>query len=94
MIIDFLQKNENVAEMVQQLGGFLTHWLPMFEAENRSYPAVGIGCTVGRYHSVYIANRLVTTFWGRGRPVQWRHQDLQRLSSSIGGPAFPESAWT
>ena len=47
MIIDFLQKNEDVEEMVQQLGGFLTHWLPMFEAENRSYLAVGIGCTGG-----------------------------------------------
>ena len=69
MIIDFLQKNEDVAEMGQQLGGFLTHWLPMFEAENRSYLAVGIGCTGGRYRSVYIANRPVTTFRGRGRPT-------------------------
>ena len=80
MIIDFLQQNKDVEETVQQLGGFLTYWLPMFEAENRSYLAVEIGCTGGRYRSVYIANRLVTTFRGRGRPVQWRHQDLQRLS--------------
>ena len=80
MIVNFLQQNEAVEEMVQQLGSFLTHWLPMFEAESRSYLAVGIGCTGGRHRSVYIVNRLVATFQGRGRAVQWRHRDLQQLS--------------
>ena len=76
MIIDFLRLNEDVEEMVKQLGGFLTHWLPMFEAENRSYLAVLIGCTGDSHCSVYIANPLVATFWDRGQPVQWRHRDL------------------
>jgi UPF0042 nucleotide-binding protein len=80
VIIDFLQQDEAVEEMVQQLGGFLNHWLPMFEAENRSYLAVGIGCTGGRHRTVYIVNRLVAAFRDRGRLVQWRHRDLQQLS--------------
>ena len=66
VIIDYLQQNEDVEEMVQQLGGFLTRWLPMLEAENRSNLSVGIGCTSSRHRSVYIVNRLVTTFRGPG----------------------------
>ena len=93
MISDFLQINEHVEEMVQQLGGFLAHWLPLFEAENRSYLVVGIGRTGGRHRSVYIVNHLVTTFRDPGRPVQWHHRDVQRLSESIGGLAVPENAW-
>ena len=76
-IIEFLDQNENVQEMVRQLEDFLEYWLPLFEAENRSYLTIGVGCTGGHHRSVYIINRLAQAFRDRGRPVQWHHRELR-----------------
>jgi UPF0042 nucleotide-binding protein len=86
-IINFLAQDEKVAEMVRQLEGFFEYWLPLFEAENRSYLTIGIGCTGGRHRSVYIIDRLVEAFRDRGRPVQWHHRDLQQLQLVDDEPA-------
>ena len=43
----FLQSHAEVGAMLDDIRGFLENWLPRFEANNRSYMTVAIGCTGG-----------------------------------------------
>ena len=45
--------------MVEDIIRFLDNWIPRFEADNRSYLTVGIGCTGGQHRSVYVTEQLV-----------------------------------
>src|SRR5690606_35898248 len=47
-----------VQDFLDSVAGFLTQWLPCFEADTRSYVTVAIGCTGGRHRSVYLAEKL------------------------------------
>jgi len=73
---DFLAGSDNVAEMIRQIREFIEHWLPAFQAENRSYITVAIGCTGGQHRSVYVADRLAGHFKDRPFNVQVRHREL------------------
>ncbi|MGU9956240.1 MAG: hypothetical protein ACNYPI_00925 [Arenicellales bacterium WSBS_2016_MAG_OTU3] len=48
--------------MAEQIRRFIEEWLPDFEAEQRSYITIAIGCTGGQHRSVYIVTRLVEAF--------------------------------
>lgn len=57
----WLEKDQSVAKMIQDISSFLSSWLPAFENAQRSYVTIGIGCTGGRHRSVYVAEKLTTT---------------------------------
>jgi UPF0042 nucleotide-binding protein len=61
-VIDFLQAQPVVAEMIEDIHGYLKKWLPRHAEESRSYLTVAIGCTGGQHRSVYIAERLRAIF--------------------------------
>jgi UPF0042 nucleotide-binding protein len=48
--------------------------VPRFEADNRSYLTVAIGCTGGRHRSVYVAERIAAEF-RKDRHVVVTHRD-------------------
>jgi UPF0042 nucleotide-binding protein len=75
-VAGFLDKHETVLEMIKQIRSFIETWLPSFEAEQRSYITVAIGCTGGRHRSVYIAQQLGDYFATRRINVQTRHREL------------------
>ncbi len=75
-VIDFLSKQEQVSEMVKQIKQFLGYWIPQFEADNRSYLCVAVGCTGGHHRSVYIVEQLAEYFRGQGKPVIVSHRDI------------------
>jgi UPF0042 nucleotide-binding protein len=75
-VIEFLEKTPMVKEMAQHISAFLDSWIPQFEAENRSYLTIAIGCTGGHHRSVYIAERLAAHFKTLGKHVLTRHRDL------------------
>ena len=54
-VIEFLEHQPEVMEMIADLRRFLETWLPRFEASDRSYLTVSIGCTGGQHRSVFIA---------------------------------------
>jgi UPF0042 nucleotide-binding protein len=74
-VIAFLEVDENVRRMVNEIGDFLRSWLPSYVRDNRSYLTVAIGCTGGQHRSVYIAERLAERFRSSVR-VLVRHRTL------------------
>ena len=75
-IIEFLEKQPIVEDMFTDLCNYLGKWLPQFEANNRSYMTVAIGCTGGHHRSVYLSERLAKHFSKELKNVQLRHRDL------------------
>jgi UPF0042 nucleotide-binding protein len=72
----FLQDDEFVNAMFDDIQNFLKKWLPQFEANNRTYMTVSIGCTGGQHRSVYMAERLFTAYQDEFANVQVRHREL------------------
>ncbi len=70
----FLETSEYAREMVTYVTAFLEKWIPRFEADNRSYLTIAIGCTGGRHRSVYVAEKLATHFRAM-RHVVATHRD-------------------
>ena len=75
-IVAFLEEQPDVADMLGDIVGFLERWLPLFEAENRAYLTVSVGCTGGRHRSVYLAERLAAHFGALRENVSLRHREL------------------
>lgn len=75
-VIEFLESQVDVASMLADIIGYLTRWIPKFQANNRSYLTVSIGCTGGQHRSVYIANRLYEHFSSQHQFVQIIHKEL------------------
>ena len=74
----FLGNQQSVRDMISQIGEFIENWLPEFQAENRSYITIALGCTGGQHRSVYIAARLADNFADNGKVnVQVRHRELE-----------------
>ncbi len=61
-IQDFLQAEPAVDRMVGDIVEFLERWIPTFEADNRSYLTIAMGCTGGRHRSVYVAEHIAAHF--------------------------------
>ncbi|MGL4768383.1 MAG: RNase adapter RapZ [Formosimonas sp.] len=77
---DFLKQQADTHMMIEDIEQFVTRWLPRFEADNRSYLTVAIGCTGGQHRSVYIAQalaqRMVSSGQRRQEQVLVRHRTL------------------
>jgi RNase adapter protein RapZ len=71
----YLRAQPEVLEMMAQIDAFLSHWLPSFEDDQRSYLTVAIGCTGGQHRSVYFVETLAYRFGGRVATLI-RHREL------------------
>jgi len=71
----YLVAQPEVLEMLAQVEAFLRRWLPAFEADQRSYLTVAIGCTGGQHRSVWFAERLAAAFATSGTTLV-RHREL------------------
>lgn len=76
-VIEFLNAQDTVNQMFEDLSGFLQRWIPAFDKENRSYLSVAIGCTGGQHRSVYLVERLEAHFRSQNKHVIVRHRDMQ-----------------
>jgi len=74
-IIDYLAAEPSVGTMYTHINDFLAHWIPCFEAENRAYLTVSIGCTGGRHRSVYLTERLAASIRANHDHVSVRHRE-------------------
>jgi len=72
----FLNQQPDFVEMFTDLSGYLNKWLPRFEANNRSYLTVAIGCTGGQHRSVFMCQKLFDSYKSSFTNVQLRHREL------------------
>lgn len=70
-----------VAEMTNDITGFLTRWLPEFLHNNRHTVTVAIGCTGGKHRSVFITDNLqrrLASTMPEGIKVLAKHREKHR----------------
>ena len=74
-VAEFLESDPDVVRMREDIGRFVSDWLPSYIRVNRNYLTVAIGCTGGQHRSVYLAETLARRFAGQAR-VLVRHRTL------------------
>ncbi len=74
-VIEFLERQEAVGRLFEDVRWFLMRWLPDMVRDNRYHVTVAIGCTGGQHRSVYLAEKLAADF-GKTWPVLVRHRGL------------------
>lgn len=78
----FLLAQQEFKDTYDDIERYLARQLPGFEASNRSYLTVAIGCTGGQHRSVVMCNRLFEHFKSSFENVQVRHRELASGESS------------
>ena len=74
---EWLAGKADVSQYLDDVQRFLDAWLPRFEADNRSYVTICIGCTGGRHRSVYLCERLAEHFRATREQVLTFHRELE-----------------
>ena len=74
---EYFAGHDDVARYLGEVRGFLERWIPRFEADQRNYVTIAIGCTGGRHRSVYLVERLAEYFRTlRGGVISF-HRELE-----------------
>lgn len=77
-VIEFLENEPDVQDMLEDIRQYVARWLPAYQANNRSYMTIAIGCTGGQHRSVFIAERLQAHFAKHFEDCQVRHRDINK----------------
>ena len=75
-VVEYLRLSSDVISYLQDITVFLDSWIPRFDAENRSYLTISIGCTGGQHRSVYLIEQLSSHFCDSPYNSLVRHRDL------------------
>ncbi len=75
-VVAFLEQQESVHAMYDDIRQFVGNWLPCFVRDNRNYLTVAVGCTGGQHRSVYFVERLAAHFRALEQQVLVRHREL------------------
>ena len=75
-VIEYLDGEPVAHELYEDLENFLIKWIPRFEADNRSYLNIAIGCTGGQHRSVYLVERIAGSLGNRFGKIVIRHREL------------------
>lgn len=75
-VADYLSGQTDVVAMQADITSFLTRWLPAYEAQDRAYVTVAVGCTGGQHRSVYLVEKLAPHFKSRFTQVVVKHREL------------------
>ncbi|WP_439133182.1 RNase adapter RapZ [Pseudomaricurvus sp.] len=81
-VVEFLEAEDDVNDMYNDIASYLQRWLPRFSDSNRSYFTVAIGCTGGHHRSVYLCERLYEAFKNEHPNTQLRHRELEQLQKT------------
>jgi RNase adapter protein RapZ len=78
-VVRFLETHTDVARLIGDIAAFMRARVPEFQASNRGYLTVAVGCTGGQHRSVYIVDRLAEEFAAGFPNVTARHSGLPGL---------------
>ncbi len=76
-VAEYLEGETVATHYYDNLAKFLTEWIPHFEADNRSYLSIAIGCTGGQHRSVYLVEKLARQLGKLPLEVVTRHRELE-----------------
>jgi UPF0042 nucleotide-binding protein len=76
-VVRYLEGHTEVERLSDDIRCFLERWLPNFQAADRTYVTVAIGCTGGQHRSVYIVERLAAAFREHFESVVAKHRELE-----------------
>ena len=71
----WLESDEQVIKMSQDIENFMHTWLTAFQEAQRSYVTICIGCTGGKHRSVYLAERLAESLGKNHENVLVHHRE-------------------
>ena len=74
----YLQAQPIVSKMLVDITNFITNWLPVFQADNRSYLTIAIGCTGGKHRSVFMVEKLKENLSHLLQDIFIRHRELDK----------------
>lgn len=75
-VAEFLKQHEVVNKMADDISRFFLDWTPVFEAENRAYLTVSVGCTGGRHRSVYIVETVCENIKSKIDQISVKHREI------------------
>lgn len=75
-VAEYLGAQTEVQAMQADITQFLERWLPAYEAQDRAYVTVGVGCTGGQHRSVYLVEQLAPHFKQHFNQVVIKHREL------------------
>jgi UPF0042 nucleotide-binding protein len=73
-VAKWLQQFGSVQTMIDDIGGFIRRWLPLYMQDTRNYLTIAIGCTGGQHRSVYVVEQLARNFADHS-PLLVRHRN-------------------
>lgn len=80
-VADYLSGIADVNDMIADIEHFIRRWLPSYEAQNRHYLTIAVGCTGGQHRSVYVAETLAKRFADFPGTVV-RHQQVAKIRAA------------
>ena len=78
----WLENDQQVLKMTQDIQNFMNTWLPAFKNAQRSYVTIGIGCTGGKHRSVYLAEKLADSLRNEHENVLVHHREMPSWNDS------------
>jgi UPF0042 nucleotide-binding protein len=78
-VMRFLEAQEPAGRLIEDIARFIEARIPEYQANNRGYLTVAVGCTGGQHRSVYIVDRLAERFAARFANVSARHSALPAI---------------
>jgi len=76
-VAEFLAAQPAVTEFLEDVANFIARRIPAYQAANRGYLTVAVGCTGGQHRSVYLVDRLAARFADEYPGVLARHTGLE-----------------
>ncbi len=76
-VILFLEGENMVQALYNDVKQFLSSWIPCFKADKRSYLSIAIGCTGGQHRSVYLVDKLAKDLGTQAADIVVRHRELE-----------------
>ena len=80
-VVKFLESQEAAGRLIEDIVRFIDARIPEYQASNRGYLTVAVGCTGGQHRSVYIVDRLAERFAKRFSNVSARHSALRAYAA-------------
>ena len=75
-VVSYLDKDNQVKKMKNDVKFFLSSWISEFEAMNKMYLTIAFGCTGGRHRSVYLAESMADCFKESDIRALVNHRDI------------------